>query len=122
MVEQLLWIEFLTKVAVGIPLLLTPRVLAHVLGLPPAESPFWPRLIGGLLIGLAMAALIEVRFKSSMGLGLAGAVAMNVATAATIGSLLIMGQGGPTRRGHFTLWLVAAVLMIQALVEIAWLG
>ncbi len=122
MVEQLLWIEFLTKLAVGIPLLLMPRVLARVLGLPPAESPFWPRLIGGLLIGLATAALIEVRFKSSIGLGLAGAVSMNVAAAATIGSLLIMGQGGPTRRGRFALWLVAAVLMIQALVEIAWLG
>lgn len=122
MIEQLLWIEFLVKLASGATLVLVPRTLARVAGLPPAESSFWPRLLGGILIGIAVAALVEVRFKSSIGLGLAGAVSVNVATAATLGSLLILGQAGPSRRGRFALWLAAAGLLILALVEIAWLG
>ena len=122
MIEQLLWIEFVVKLASGAVLALAPKLLARITGLPPAESPFWPRLLGGILIGIAVAALVEVRFKSSIGLGLAGAVSVNVAAAATIGSLLILGQGGSSRRGRFALWLAAAGLLILALVEIAWLG
>jgi len=122
MIEQLLWIEFVVKLASGALLVLAPRMLARIAGLPPAEQPFWPRLLGGVLIGIAVAALVEVRFKSSIGLGLAGAVSVNVATAATLGSMLILGQGGPSRRGRFALWLASAGLVILALVEIAWLG
>ena len=56
MFHQLLWIEILSKGAVGVLLLVAPRILARALGLPPAAEPFWPRCFGGVLAGLAVAA------------------------------------------------------------------
>ncbi|MFM9939574.1 MAG: ABC transporter permease [Hyphomicrobiaceae bacterium] len=121
MAHQLLWIEVIVKLAGGLLLLLAPRLLARALGLPPAESPFWPRLLGGVLIGIAAAAFVEVKLKTGSGLGLGGAIAINLAGVACLGALLILGQGGPLRRGRAVLWLVAGVFATLALVEIAWL-
>ncbi len=122
MAHQLLWIEVLLKLAGGVLLILAPRILARALGLPPAESPFWPRVLGGVLLGIAAAAFIEVKLKAGSGLGLGGAIAINLAGVAILGSLLILGQVGPLRRGRMALWLVAGTLATLALVEIAWLG
>lgn len=122
MAQQLLWIECLLKLGVGIALMVSPRILARILGLPPAENPFWPRVLGGLLVGIAAAAFIEVKFKAGSGLGLGGAIAINLAGVSILVSLLILGQAGPLRRGRAVLWIVAGVLATLALVEIAWLG
>jgi NO-binding membrane sensor protein with MHYT domain len=118
MSEQLLWIEACLKLGTGLALVTTPRMLARLLGLPSADQPFWPRLLGALLVGLGIASLLEVRMQG--GLGLAGSVAVNLAGAAMIITLLILGRAGKTMRGRFLLWLTAAALVILGLVEIAY--
>jgi NO-binding membrane sensor protein with MHYT domain len=118
MSEQLLWIEACLKLGTGLALVTTPRMLARLLGLPSADQPFWPRLLGALLVGLGIASLLEVRMQG--GLGLAGSVAVNLAGAAMIVTLLILGRAGKTMRGRFLLWLTAAALVILGLVEIAY--
>jgi NO-binding membrane sensor protein with MHYT domain len=118
MSEQLLWIEACFKLGTGLALVTTPRMLARLLGLPSADQPFWPRLLGALLVGLGIASLLEVRMQG--GLGLAGSVAVNLAGAAMIITLLILGRAGKTMRGRFLLWLTAAALVILGLVEIAY--
>ena len=117
MSEQLLWIEACLKLAGGLALTVAPRTLARLLGLPSADQPFWPRLLGALLIGLAAASLLEARMQG--GLGLAGSIAINLAGAAMIGALLILGRAGNTRRGRSLLWLIAGALVFLGLVEIA---
>ena len=117
MSEQLLWIEACLKLAGGLALTVAPRTLARLLGLPSADQPFWPRLLGALLIGLAAASLLEARMQG--GLGLAGSIAVNLAGAAMIGALLILGRAGNTRRGRLLLWLIAGALIVLGLVEIA---
>jgi hypothetical protein len=117
MSEQLLWIEACLKLAGGLALTVAPRTLARLLGLPSADQPFWPRLLGALLIGLAAASLLEARMQG--GLGLAGSIAINLAGAAMIGALLILGRAGNTRRGRLLLWLIAGALVVLGLVEIA---
>jgi hypothetical protein len=118
MSEQLLWIEACLKLAGGLALTVAPRTLARLLGLPSADQPFWPRLLGALLIGLAAASLLEARMQG--GLGLAGSIAVNLAGAAMIGALLILGRAGNTRRGRLLLWLIAGALVVLGLVEIAY--
>jgi hypothetical protein len=117
MSEQLLWIEACLKLAGGLTLTVAPRTLARLLGLPSADQPFWPRLLGALLIGLAAASLLEARMQG--GLGLAGSIAVNLAGATMIGALLILGRAGNTRRGRLLLWLIAGALIVLGLVEIA---
>ena len=118
MSEQLLWIEACLKLGTGLALVAAPRTLARLFGLPSADQPFWPRLLGALLIGLGVASLLEVRMQG--GLGLAGSIAVNLAGAAMIGALLVLGRAGRTMRGRFLLWLAAAALVVLSFVEIAY--
>jgi len=122
MAQQFLWIEACLKLAGGLALVTAPRGLAQLLGLPSADDRFWPRLLGAVLIGLAAASLIESRSPGAGGLGLAGSIAVNLAGAAVIGALLILRRAGNTRRGRLVLWLIAALLAILSLVEIAYAG
>lgn len=122
MAQQFLWIEACLKLAGGLALVTAPRVLAQLLGLPSADDRFWPRLLGAVLIGLAAASLIESRSPGAGGLGLAGSIAINLAGAAMIGALLILRRAGNTRRGRLVLCLIAALLAILSLVEIAYAG
>ena len=116
---KLLWIETVLKLAAGAALLLFPVATARVLGLPRAEVSFWPLLLGGVLAGVAAAAFLEGFVKNSHGLGLAGAMAINLAGAATIATLLVAGNDVTTRRGRLALWLAAIVLAGLAFVELA---
>ena len=122
MQQQLLWIEIVVKLAGGLALLTMPRVQARLLGLPVAEDPFWPRLAGALLTGLALATAVESQWTPGKGLGLAGSAAINLMAAAVLGALLILGRAGAVRRGRVLLGLVAGGLLLLGLIEIVALG
>ncbi len=120
MARDLLWIEFVLKAVVGSFVLLFPRSLARVLGLPPVSETFWPRLLGATLLSLSCATALEVQLGAGRGLGLAGQVAVNLIGVLALVSLLIMGKAGPTRRGRIAVGLAALGLALLALVELAW--
>lgn len=120
MARDLLWIELVHKGLLGGLLLCFPRTFARILGLPPVSEAFWPRLLGAMLVGLALATLLEGQLTSGNGLGLAGHVALNLVAALTLIALLIMGRAGPTRRGRWAAGLAAAALCMLAMVELAW--
>jgi hypothetical protein len=120
MVQQLLWIETLIKLAAGLTLIIVPRGTARLLGLPPADERFWPRLLGAVLIGIAAGALIEARLGSGRGISLGGCIAINLAGAAMLGGLLIPSRTGLTVRGRWFLWALCGVLVLLALIEIAY--
>lgn len=117
--SQFLFIESLLKLALAIPLILVPLSTLKLLGLPHPPSGFWPRMTGGLLLGLAAAIYIETRLPGSNGLGLYGIIAINLIAAGTLMGLLIMNSGAPTRRGQVVLWLAMGLLLTLALAEIS---
>lgn len=116
--QQLLWLEVLAKLGVGLVLLIAPRTVAKVLGLPPAGEPFWPRALGSVLIGIAAAAAIELHVQPGRALGLTGIVVVNLTMAAVLGGLLILGKASPTKRGRISIGLAAAALTLIALIGI----
>ena len=69
---QLLWIETLLRFFAGLVLLILPVAAARVLGLPLPQATLWPRMLGGLLVGMAGATLLEGSVAGSRGLGLGG--------------------------------------------------
>lgn len=119
--QQLLAIEVVMKLSGGLLLLLAPVTVARLLGLSRPESGFWPRLLGAALLGMGTATAIETWLAKSNGLGLAGSVAINLIAAFVIVAMLLMQSGAPTRRGRMTLWILAALLALLALVEIAYI-
>jgi len=119
-VQQLLWIETLVKAVSGLALLVLPGVAIRLLGLPPAQSVLWPRLLGAVLLGIAGAAFVEGAWSGSRGIGVAGLVLVNLSMAAALAITALSGAPAPTRRGRLLLWLVAAALFVGALIEIAY--
>jgi hypothetical protein len=116
--QQLLWIETLLKLAGGLALCLAPLTVIKLLGLPPASSGFWPRLLGAVLLGLSASTFVEGAWPSSQGLGLAGCILVNLAGAAMIAALALLGAAAATRRGAATLWGLVVLLVLLSLVEI----
>jgi hypothetical protein len=119
MAQQLLWIETVVRLFSGLVLLVLPVAAARVLGLPLPQATLWPRVLGGLLIGMAGATMLEGSVAGSQGLGLGGLVIINLATAATLAALLVLERASQTRRGRLFLWAIVVWLVALSLLEIA---
>lgn len=117
--HQLLWIETLLKVAGGVLLALAPLTTIKLLGLPTPATAFWPRILGGVLIGIGAAAYIEGAWDGARGLDVAGLIVINVSSAAILAITLIFGGGAQTRRGTAVLWSLIVLLVVLVLFEIA---
>lgn len=117
--QQLLWIETLLKFVPGVLLVLAPLTTLRVLGLPRPEIGFWPRLTGALLVGIAGALFLEGAWPGHGGLGLAGAIVINLCGASVLASLLTLEAGPTTTRGRTTIWLIVCVLVVVSVFEIA---
>ncbi len=115
---QLLVLEALSKAGVGVALLLIPGTLTRVLGLWRTDAGFWPRMVGALLLGIGIACALQDYLPARIGLGLAGAIAVNMSGAMTLLGLLVVGAAAPTLRGRIVLWASFAALVILALFEI----
>jgi hypothetical protein len=118
-VQQLLWIETLLKLTGGLVLAIAPMSAVKVFGLPLTGTSFWPRLLGAVLIGLAVAMFLEARVTGSHGLGLAGCAVVNLAGAAMMAALLVVDAGPPSVRGRGLLWLLVIFLLVLSVLELA---
>lgn len=119
MLQQLLWIEVLLKGLPGLLLVLAPGHVSAAVGLPAAGNGLWPRLFGGLLLGLTAALLIQGSFPAVRTLTPAGLVTINLTAAAALLVALVLGKASETRRGTVLLWGLAAALALLSLFEIA---
>lgn len=117
-VQQLLFIETVLKLSGGVVLLLLPLTACHLLGLPKPQSGIWPRLLGSVLVGLAAATYLEGA-TTIHALGIAGCAVINIVAVAVIVTLLILGGAGKSRRARLVLGLLAVVLTLLSLLEIA---
>jgi hypothetical protein len=119
MLNQLLWVETLLKLSAAAALLLAPGSVARLLGLPLPGTPFWPRLLGSVLLGLGIASYLHGTLPGGRGLAPAGAIAVNLSAAAVITTMLVMRRGLAARRGRLVLWTTVTVLVLLSLLEIS---
>jgi hypothetical protein len=119
MAQQLLWIETLLKLVAGVVLVVMPAATIRLLGLASAQTGFWPRLLGAVLIGMAAASFLEGSVRGSRGLGLGGSILINLTVAAVLASLQVLERGSRTRRGAIMVWITVGALVGLSLVEIA---
>ena len=107
------------KLSAGLLLALAPRSTIKLLGLPRAETGFWPRLLGALLIGLAGALLLEGRSPGAQSLGLAGCVIVNFSGVSMMATLLVLDAGPASARGRAIMWTLVILLILLSILEIA---
>jgi hypothetical protein len=116
-----LGIEGIVNLFLGAILLLFPAGLVELLGLPLTNTYFYASILGAIIFGIGVALLIELYGARSRirGLGLGGAIAVNLCGG---GALLVWLLAVPLSiplRGHVILWVVVTVVFIIGLAEIA---
>ena len=116
--DQLLWIETLIKGAIGICLLLSPKMTIRLLALPETSTAFWPRLTGGLLVGLAAVIFASGAKLISDGIGLGGLAALNLSAAMVLFGTYWRWRPTPRRRGRALLGGLGVALCLLALLEL----
>lgn len=120
MKEWIFWIDLAARLGAGLLLVVLPKPLISLLGLPKVPETFWPRMTGILLLAIACGTAIEVRFPGKGGPSLGGLVALNLAAAFALATALVVGQLDIPRRGRLLVWLAALCSAILGLVQLAW--
>jgi len=97
----------------GLLLVLIPAGILEYFGLPPTNSYFYSSILGGVIIGIGVALGLELlrngrRFR---GLGLAGAIAINLCGGGTLLYWLFFGKLEIPLNGSITLWILAILVV-----------
>jgi hypothetical protein len=115
----LLKIDAAINLILGILLLAFPLELVQALGLPMADPSFYPSILGGVLFGIGLALLIECYRQSNgfIGLGLGGAIAINLCGGFVLAIWLLSGSLNLPLRGQIFLWSLVLLLVGISLIE-----
>ena len=113
----LLVLDAVINLVLGILLIVFPSRLVSVLGVPPADVAFYPSLLGAVLFGIGIALIIE-RMRGSSGLGLAGAISINLCAGLVLAVWLMFGRLHLPVRGMVFLWVLVFVLVGVSTLEL----
>lgn len=113
MSKKILLVDALINFILGILLLAFSKPVTDFLGVPYSEVYFYPNILGGVLFGIAIALVIEYKRKPDglVGLGLGGAVAINLCAGFVLAMWLIFGNLNLPIKGTLFLWLLVIILV-----------
>ena len=116
----LLIIDGIVNLVLGILLLLFPFGIAELLGVPESHINFYPTILGAVIFGIGIALLIEAygAQRGMRGLGLGGAIAINMCGATALVGWLVVSPLGIPMRGYIILWTIAIIVLLIGLVEL----
>ena len=103
----------------GVLLMAFPAGLVKALGMPMPDISFYPTILGGVLFGIGLALLIECYRKSNrfIGLGLGGAIAINLCGGFVLAVWLLSAKLALPLRGQILLWFLVLLLVVISLLE-----
>ena len=113
MTKALLTIDGVANLLFGILLLWYPASIVRALGLSVDGKPFFANILGGVLFGVGVALFIE-RHRSPLrivGLGLGGAIAINLCGGVVLALWLAVGRLDLTPLGRVSLWTLVLFLV-----------
>jgi hypothetical protein len=118
--ELILSIDGIVNLALGLGLILFPQGLPKTLGLPIPSTSFYASILGAVLVGIGLALLVERLWGPShaTGLGVEGAIAINLCGGGALMGWLVAGDLSIPIRGYLLLWAVAVIVLGIGLVEL----
>ena len=109
--STLLEIDGIGNIILGLPLFFFPVEVTTLLGMSSNGSSFYPIILGAIFIGIGIALLVQ-RFKpTAKGLGLGGAMSINLVFGIVLTSWLIGTNQDLTLIGSVVLWGLAIILI-----------
>ena len=95
-------------------------IVAEPIGVPIVENSFYPNLLRAVFFGIGIALTIECYRKQEgmVGLGLGGAIAINLSGGLVLILWLLFGDLNIPSKGYFFLWSLAIILVGISLIEI----
>lgn len=110
--QTLLLLDSGVNLLLGTLLLLFPASLVEFLGVPDTDLAFYPSILGAVLIGIGIALLIERHGESRgwRGLGLEGAISINLIGAVVLAAWLLRGELAIAVQGYVFLWILVVLL------------
>ena len=117
--QTLLTIDGIANIILGIILLLYPFGIDKLLGLPQSDINFYATILGGVILGIGIALLLE-RFgsnKNIRGLGIAGAIVINYCGGLTLLIWLVFFPLNIPLHGYIILWIVAVIVLAIGIIE-----
>jgi hypothetical protein len=115
--RPLILADAIVNLILGMLLLFYPQWLADSLGMPSVVTHFFPNVLGGVLFGIGIALLIAWR-GGRQGLGLDGAIAINLCGAGVVAGWLVAAPEAIPPRGRITLWIIALLVIGIGLIEL----
>ena len=118
--KELLAVDGIINLVLGILLMAFPSGLIRALGIPGGESAFYANILGGVLFGVGVALVIE-SYRPPLkvvGLGLGGAVSINLGGGIVLGLWLASGRLSLSALGLFTGWGLVIVLVGISCIEL----
>lgn len=111
--KKVLFVDAFINLILGILLLIFSQTIVDILGVPSTEQHFYPNILGGVLIGIGVALLIECYRKSDafVGLGLGGAVSINMCGGIVLALWLLFGNLIIPATGKLFLWVLVIILI-----------
>lgn len=108
--KSLLALDSIVNLALGVLLMAFPATLVELLGIPAATSSFYPSILGAVLFGIGIALWFN-RSGSSSGLGLIGAVSINLCGGIALAVWLLFGNLVIPARGQILLVVLTVFLI-----------
>jgi hypothetical protein len=118
--KMLLLTDGTINLALGLLLGIFPKNVISFLGVPLVAKPFYASILGGVLFGIGLALLIErSREKAGLsGLGLGGAIAINLCGGVVLGLWLLSGKVDVPLRGQVIMWSLVGILFLLSAIEV----
>ena len=110
--KLLLIFDAIINYFLGIVLLLFSESIVDFFGLPASDTKFYPTILGAVLFGIGVALTIEYKRKGSfIGLGLGGAISINLIGGIVLFIWLISGGLVLPIQGRIILWILDFILL-----------
>ncbi|MGB3341135.1 MAG: hypothetical protein WBB37_06610 [bacterium] len=116
-----LLVDAMVNFFLGMLLVVFPAEIFEFIGLPLTDHAFYPTILGAVLIGIAIALILEFNRKPAgmVGLGLGGAIAINLCAAFVLCFWLLNGKLAVSISGHIILWILVIILVLISAFEIS---
>jgi hypothetical protein len=117
--SKLLLVDALINYLLGLLLLIFPAKVICFLDIPYTENKFYPSVFGAVIIGVAIALTLEHFRKPSgmIGLGLGGAISLNMCGGIAVAGWLLFGDLHISIRGSIILWILVVILIAISTIE-----